>query len=76
MNNVRRSELQMIIDIINAKKDDLEYCMDEEQYAHDNLPEGLQASEQGEKMENAVSCMDEAISLLEDAILSLQDAIQ
>ena len=45
---------------------------EEEQMAFDSLPEDLQTSEKGEKMEEAVSQL-EAVSQIEDIVQNLEE---
>lgn len=78
MNNERRKEIKKIIDKLYPLIDmevlvkqtdiikDIEYVMDQEQDAFDNLPEGFQCSWRGEKMEEAIDWMQDAIDELED----------
>ena len=81
MNNERRKEITKLYERIDATVSDLEDMIsateelrDEEQEAFDNLPESMQASERGEKMEAAVSALNEAIEALEAARDSLDEA--
>ncbi|HIW32330.1 MAG TPA: hypothetical protein IAA29_06045 [Candidatus Paenibacillus intestinavium] len=76
MNNTRRKLLQSILDKLNDCSSELENIRDEEQDAFDNFPEGLQVSERGEAMENAISEMEDAISNIEDAISSIETAME
>jgi hypothetical protein len=46
---------------------------EEEQMAFDSLPEDLQTSEKGEKMEEAVSQLEEAVSQIEDIVQNLEE---
>lgn len=73
MNKARRRDIARIAarlsDLGNELfelKTDLESIRDEEQESFDNLPEGLQASEQGQNSEAAVSALETAIGSLED----------
>ena len=76
MNNTRRKLLQSIINKLNDCSLELESIKDEEQEAFDNFPEGLQVSERGEAMENAISEMESAISSIEDANTSIETAME
>lgn len=75
MNNQRRKEINEIAariaglqeiarEIIGA----LESIRDDEQDYFDNMPEGLQAGERGEKAENAISALDDVISDIESFV--------
>ena len=50
MNAARRKELSKAIDLIEQAKEIISAVAEEEREAYDNLPEGLQESEMGEKM--------------------------
>ena len=52
----------------------VEQCAAEEQEAYDALPESLQCSERGEKMQEAVDSMEESVSLIDDAISAVGEA--
>lgn len=67
MNEKRRKSLRVAIDHLEKASSIVQDCKDEEQEAHDALPEPIQWSERGEKMEEAVSAMEEAISLIDEA---------
>ena len=70
MNKARRKEVQKAIRMI---EDLVQEIYDEEQGAYDNMPEGLQESENGlismdaqNSLESAIDCLEEAVSHLED----------
>lgn len=67
MNKERRKTLEKARCLIEEVKDD-------EQTAFDNLSEGLQTAENGQKMETAVNELDNAISSLEDAVSNIETA--
>jgi hypothetical protein len=54
----------------------LETVKDEEQESYDNMPEGLQASEKGEKSENAINNLEYACDNISDAIERLEEATE
>lgn len=58
MNNDRRKRIQDAIAI-------LQYVLDEEQEAYDNMPESLQSSERGDNSQSAIDALDTAIGELE-----------
>lgn len=73
MNDTRRKELRKIItrlEKINYElreiNSDLMDIITEEEEAYDNLPEGIQASERGEKMQNTIDQLYDAQSDLDD----------
>lgn len=75
MNAKRRKELEKVIALIEDAKSQLEILKDEEQEAFDNMPEGLQCSEKGERMEEVISYLDDSFSELESAIENITSAI-
>lgn len=72
MNTHRRTQLDSAIAELSAVKDSIEQIRinieavrDEEQDSFDNLPEGLQEAEKGEKMNEAVYQLEDACNQLE-----------
>jgi len=61
MNLKRRTKLRRGIDIID------EVILDE-QDAYNNMPEGIQDSEKGEKMEEGIDNLNEARDILEEML--------
>ena len=53
-------------------KDKIEAVRDEEESRYDNLPESLQESDKGSRMQDAIDSMDEAMSDLSDVINSIE----
>ena len=74
MNNQRRKELDVIINMLNSAKDKLESIIDDEQCAFDNLPAGIQCSMHGEQMENAIDSMNDALDNIDEAISCIEEA--
>lgn len=73
MNNARRKSLsalarriQELQGQIESIVSELETLRDEEQDAHDNLPESLQEGEKGQAMQEAIERMEDALSALAD----------
>ena len=54
----------------------IEWARDDEQEAFDNLPEGLQVSERGERMEENVDNLDNAASGFEDIIDYINEVLE
>lgn len=75
MNNARRKRIQDVINELCKQQTRLEDIRDEEQEAFDNLPEGLQCSERGEAMEEAISELDDVITTLEGLAEDLENII-
>ena len=75
MNKVRRKEIEKVIALLDEARTRLEEINEEEQEAFDNMPEGIQMSERGEKMENCIYYMEDVIGALEDASENLQNEV-
>ena len=73
MNRQRRKELARAMELIGEARSIIENCCEEEQDAFDNMPEGIQASERGEQMEEYISTMEDVISNIEDAESGLEE---
>lgn len=77
MNKDRRKRLEQCIEALQGVSADIEAIMDEEQEAHDNLPDSLQDSEQGERMQEAIDGMQEAIDNIESCVTDkIQEVIE
>lgn len=75
MNSTRRAELRTVLAVIKSTIEKLELLRDNEQMSYDNLPEGIQYSERGEAMQEAIDSLDEAIDSLDSAMDSIESAI-
>lgn len=75
MNKQRRAEIRNIIDSLNEIKTQLDSVAYDEQFAFDNLTEGLQCSMRGEKIEECAETLSEAVDSLDDIISNLEDTI-
>lgn len=76
MNNERRRTLRSIKSSLEELNQKLDNVMNDEQMSFDNLTEGLQATERGMAMEeaienisSAIDCIDEAIEYIEESII-------
>jgi hypothetical protein len=76
MNRKNRNELKKAIEIIESAKEIVELMCEEEQGKFDNLSEGLQATERGQKFEENVSALDDVSYNLDEAINNLNTAIE
>lgn len=54
----------------------LEELKDEEQECYDNLPDGIQDSERGEAMQEAVEYLESAYDNLQDAIDNISEVLE
>ena len=74
MNNVRRKELDNIIEELELLKQKIEFIMDDEQECFDNLSEGLQQSMRGQQMEEAVANLSLAVDSIDEVVSFIEDA--
>ena len=74
MNKARRKAIAEVRDILESATSNLEVIRDEEQESFDNLPEGIQESERGEKMSECIEYLEEAIENLGEAIDNLDES--
>lgn len=75
MNKPRRKELNRALEMIADARAIIEAMQEEEQEAFENLPEGLQMAEMGEKMEENASRLEDIIGYLEEQENELEDII-
>lgn len=66
MNKIRRKQLQEASELIAKAQGIIESVKDEEQEAHDNLPESIQYGEKGQQMEEYIDMLDEAYGQCDD----------
>lgn len=75
MNNPRRKEIRKALDLILEARIILEQVADDEQYAFDNLPEGIQYSERGEAIQENADRLEEVTYTLGEMEDELEDII-
>ena len=73
MNNNRRKEIKRVIDSIRVSTEMLESILADEEEAFENMPEGLQNSDNGMMSEEAQEQLSNAIVALEEAIEYLEE---
>ena len=76
MNAQKRKELQKAIELLEKARSIVEEIRDEEQNCFDNLPEGLQSSEKGEKFTEDIDNLDTVAADLEQMIMTIEEVIQ
>lgn len=76
MNKQTRKELSEISDQLAGLIVSVEEIRDGEQDKFDNLPEGIQESERGQKFEEAIGSLEEVISSLEEAVNGIETAAE
>ena len=75
MNDKTRKLLKSAVETIEILHSSISTIRDEEQDKYDNLPEGLQQSENGQKFEETLDTLGEALSNLEEAISYIDSVI-
>lgn len=73
MNAQRRKRIAGVLGWIENAHAALEELRDAEQEAFDNMPEGLQESERGVKMEEYIEALSSAVDSTEEAITNLTE---
>lgn len=76
MNAQRRKEIQAVLNELADLRSRIETVQSDERDAYDNMPEGLQQSERGEKAEQACSLLDDAIGAFDDLESALNEAAE
>ena len=72
MNAFRRKELSRAAELLEEARS----MKDEEEEAHDNLPESLQYSDKGEAMQDNIDMMVESIYTIESVIEQIDEVIR
>lgn len=75
MNKAGRKRLRGVLLSIIAGREIIEEIVSEEQEKFDNLPEGLQSSEKGEKIEEGISVLEEIVTAAEQIEESLEEIV-
>lgn len=75
MNAEGRNRIKALVDQLEDVKIELQESLEEEETKYDNLPEGLQESEAGEKLQEAIDSLTEADGSLDDVISALEGLI-
>ena len=76
MNDVRRKEIRRALALIGEAKGILEVALTQEQEEFDNMPEGAQDGEDGQRAEDAVDALERGATCCDDAITACEEAIQ
>lgn len=75
MNAVRRKEISRALEKLEDAKSILEAVKEEEENAYENLPGGIQDSERGERMQEAIDSLDSMLDSIDEAIDSADEII-
>lgn len=80
MNKERRAQiktnnkrLDLVIDLLNTYKNELESVQMEESDAFDNLPEGFQNGIRGDEMQDAIDEMEDSIETIDNIVKELEE---
>lgn len=76
MNTKGRKMIEGYIDSLEEIKSRLETMQEDETEKLDNMPEGLQESERGEALQNAIENLESASDSIGDAIDYLNEAME
>ena len=75
MNANQRKTLKGYVESLDEIKSNIETMMEDEQSKLDNMPEGLQESERGEAMQEAIDALESAADLCEELDDALNEAL-
>jgi len=75
MNKERRKWLGEVQDKLMDAQAEIEEIKDEEECAYDNLPEGIQDSERGEAMQDAIETLESVYDNIQDAIDNISELL-
>ena len=76
MNRTDRKQLQEAISLLEKAQEIIDSIKDGEQDKFDNLSEGLQQTEKGQRFEEAVSILEDTWSNLNEAIDNINQVIE
>lgn len=76
MNKKDRKVISGWIDNLERIKSEIEDMQSEEEEKFDNLPDGIQESERGERMIESIEYLGDSVSSIEEAIDSLNEAME
>lgn len=75
MNKKGKKQIEEIITGLEGYKSQIENLQNEEEEKFDNMPEGLQESERGEVMQDAIDNLSSAADGIEESIGCLQEIL-
>lgn len=76
MNKERKERFQTVISSLDEAKDELTEIQSEEMDALDALPEGLQMSSRGEKMQGWIDFIDDVLSDIDCIVDKIESEIE
>jgi DNA repair ATPase RecN len=76
MNKNDRKELEKALTLLGEAQEIIDAIKDGEQEKFDNLSEGLQQTEKGQKFEEIVSTLEDAWNSIDEAVGSINEAME
>ena len=76
MNKDRRTRLRDLAAQVDDIITEMECIRDEEQEAFDNMPEGLQCSDRGSKMEEYIDEIDDVIGVAQELYNTIAEIVE
>lgn len=76
MNKERKQRFQNVISSLEEAKDELTDIQSDEIDALDAMPEGLQASSRGDKMQEWIDFIDDVVSDIEDITTKIEEQVE
>lgn len=76
MNNARRKELQKIYDQLEELKEKLDFIIEDEQTALDNMPESMWETERYENMESGLESLEDVQNSFDTFIMDFSELLE
>ena len=76
MNNARRKKLQKIYDQLEELKEKLDFIIEDEQTALDNMPDSLWETERYENMESGLESLEDVQNSFDTFIMEFSELLE
>ena len=76
MNNARRKKLQKIYDQLEKLKEKLDFIIEDEQTALDNMPESMWETERYENMESGLESLEDVQNSFDTFIMEFSELLE
>ena len=76
MNNTRRKKLQKIYDQLEELKEELDFIIEDEQTALDNMPESMWETERYENMESGLESLEDVQNSFDTFIMEFSELLE
>ena len=76
MNNDRRKKLQKIYDQLEELREKLDFIIEDEQTALDNMPESMWETERYENMESGLESLDDVQNSFDTFIMEFSELLE